>query len=438
MLMTLGLLVAGGIGVTTDDPAFAKELRNTNLANLLVWSYWWPLVVVAAILLGRAWCMVCPMELVTSLAARIGFRRKVPQLFESGWVITIFYTLVLIVGVHTLAIHRIPHRMALYLLVLMGVAVLVGLIYEKRAFCSHVCAVGHLLGLYALVSPFEWRADDLVVCKACKAKECVAKKNHYRLVGRSCTSNLYPPTIKDNQVCILCTQCLKVCPYGNVRFTLRKPFTDFFGLVELGSAQVGFVLLVSGFVVYEILSEWPVSKAILTWVPRHLADALSITGAVASFVSAIVMFILFPAILLFVVIGLAKIRSEVSSKVIAKVFALLVLPTMASGHLLKAILKMTSRIPYWPYALSDLAGVETAQKILDKSVVLDKSASRIFYPGISVVAAVILVTALAATLLIFRKSAAMKNLDTTVKVFLLLGAFAYWSIFALMIFKWRF
>ena len=49
-----------------------------------------------------------------------------------------------------------------------------------------------------------------------------------------------------------------------------------------------------------------------------------------------------------------------------------------------------------------------------------------------------IVVALVATLLIFRKSAAMKKLDTTVKVFLFMGVFSYWSIFALTIFKWRF
>ena len=65
MLMVFGLLIAGGIGVTTDDPEFAKWLRNTNLANLVVWSYWWPMIIIAAILLGRLWCMVCPMELLT-------------------------------------------------------------------------------------------------------------------------------------------------------------------------------------------------------------------------------------------------------------------------------------------------------------------------------------------------------------------------------------
>ena len=203
MLAAFGLLVAGGLGVKTSDADFAKVLRNTNLANLLVWSYWFPLLVAAAVLVGRLWCMVCPIELLSSLAVRVGLRRKVPSFLKSGWLITIFYTLILIVGVHTLAIHRVPHRMAIYLLMLMSVALVISLVYEKRAFCSYVCPVGHLLGLYALVSPFEWRVNDTGLCKKCETKDCFTKKNHYRMVGRSCTSNIYPPAIKNNQKCLL-------------------------------------------------------------------------------------------------------------------------------------------------------------------------------------------------------------------------------------------
>lgn len=84
MLIAFGLLIAGGFRVSTSDARFAKELRNTNLANLLVWSYWFPLLIVAAVLLGRVWCMVCPMELVSALAVRVGLRRKVPHFFKSG------------------------------------------------------------------------------------------------------------------------------------------------------------------------------------------------------------------------------------------------------------------------------------------------------------------------------------------------------------------
>jgi hypothetical protein len=86
--------------------AFAKVLRNTNVANLIVWSYWWPLIILATIFLGRVWCTVCPIELVTSLASKVGLKRKPPAFLRSGWVMVIFYTLIIFVGIHTLSIHR--------------------------------------------------------------------------------------------------------------------------------------------------------------------------------------------------------------------------------------------------------------------------------------------------------------------------------------------
>lgn len=438
MLVALALLIVGGVGVTTNDPAFAKVLRNTNLANLIVWSYWWPLIIIAAIFLGRLWCIVCPIELVTYLLGRIGLRRPVPRFFKTGWVITIFYMLILIVGIHTLAIHRIPQRMALFLLVLLLVAIAISLVYKKRAFCSYICPVGHLLGLYALISPLEWRANDQSVCKDCKTKDCFVKKNHYRLFGRSCTSNLYPATIKNNQDCLLCTQCLKACPYDNLRFSIRKPFADFLGTIKLRPAQVGFVGLVSGFVVYEILSEWAVSKEILMWIPNQLTNALRITGTTASFVSALVMFIIFPGILFLVVGTLAKIISRISIRDTFQVLALLLLPTMASAHALKAILKMTSRIPYWSYSLSDPIGVITAGKIVGKTLKLNESLSGALYPVISYFSIGIFVTGLIATVLVFVKSAAIRKIAPGARFILILGVLAYWSVFTLTILRWRF
>ncbi len=436
-LVVFGLLIAGGLGAEAGDADFTKILRNTNLANLLVWSYWWPLIIVASILLGRAWCTICPMELIIALVGRIGLRRKVPRLFKSGWVITIFYSLVLLLGVRVLSIHRVPQQMAIYMLILVGSAVVVSLIYQKRAFCSYVCPVGHLLGLYALVSPFEWRVDDSSVCKGCKTKDCVTVKNHYQMVGRSCTSNLYPATIKDNQDCLLCTQCFKACPHDNFRFSTRRPFADFFRVIDLRAAQAAFILLVSGFVVYEILSEWPVSKSILTWLPNHLVNFLALAGPAAKLGSGIVIFIIFPAILFLAVVGGARVLSGAASAAVIKGFALLLLPTMAAAHLIKAVLKMVSRIPYWPYVFSEPAGIETARKIMDKTLVLDRSVPDALYPAVTFVAIALLLAALVATVLIIGKSATVKKLPALAKYAIFLGTLAYWGVFAVTIVMWR-
>ena len=158
------------------------------------------------------------------------------------------------------------------------------------------------------------------------------------------------------------------------------------------------------------------------------------------FASAIVMFIIFPGVLFLVVGALAKIASggRASSGVVVKTFALLLLPTMAGAHIIKSILKMTSRIPYWPHAFSDPKGVATAQEIVDKTLVLDKSVTDALYPEISFAAAVVLLTALVATLLIFRRSAPVQKLSPGARAIVFLGVLVYWGVFGFTILKWRF
>jgi len=110
------VLIYGGIVVPDVDPNLVNTLRNTNFASLLVWSLWWPLIILSAVFLGRVWCQVCPMELINSLLSKIGLKRKVPLFLKSGWLISLFYTLILVIIIHTFWAHRYPRRMALYLL----------------------------------------------------------------------------------------------------------------------------------------------------------------------------------------------------------------------------------------------------------------------------------------------------------------------------------
>ncbi len=439
VLIAFILIIMGGLGVNTSDMKLAKVLRNTNLASLVVWAYWWPLVIITAVLLGRAWCTVCPMELVSAAAVRVGLRKRVPRFFKSGWVITVFYAIILIVGMRTWRLNRVPHKMALYMLTLLVIAMLVSLLYEKRAFCSYVCPVGYLLGLYALNSPFEWRAGDPSVCQSCKTKDCITKKKQYDMIGRSCTSNLYPPRIRDNQDCLLCTQCLKVCPHDNLRLSTRKFFADFYRKLSLRPAQVAFVLLISALVLYELFEESDPLMGILRWVPDRFVEAAGISGEpLVNFITAVIIFIIFPLALLMVVIALSKVLSKVSAGTVAKTFALLLIPTIASGHLIKALVKMISRLPYWPHALADPSGAVAARQILDQQLVLNKSATDFLFSGISYVAAVPLLAALAATVFMFLKSPNLKPLAVQVKVPMFLAVLFYWGLLAGTIFLWEF
>jgi len=199
--------------------------------------------------------------------------------------------------------------------------------------------------------------------------------------------------------------------------------------------------LLSGIVVYEILSEWPVSLAILKWVPDRCIDALGIIGSFANFVSAIIMFIVLPVLVLLAVAALARLISggkAASFGQTVKTFALLLLPTIAGAHVIKSILRMSSQIPHWKNALLDPKGIQTAQGMVAGTLVPDKSVTNVLDPVVSFAAAAVLLVTIAATVQIFRRSAFVQKHGLRVKTVLFLGVLVYWCIFGLTILRWRF
>lgn len=372
------LIIAGGITVDTDDMGFAKVLRNTNAANLMVWSYWWPVIILAAIFLGRAWCTACPMALVTTLAARIGLKRKPPAFLTSGWGITLLYVLILFVGINMLAIHRVPHRMAIYMLVLLAMAVASGLLFSRNAFCAHLCPVGHLLGLYARLAPFGWGVKDKKLCGSCEDQSCVSERTAGRFQGRSCDVGLKPGTMDDNTECILCGQCLKACDRNNnpglvgrpnPQWAPRRFFKDILSLKGLTPAQAAFCLVVSGFVIYEVFVEWGTSKSILFWSPTALQTTLGAESVWAKgLIKSLTLFVALPLLIWVLPYGIFRVAGGViSMKQFVLRFGVAFIPIMAAAHGIKSLCKTTSRIPYWEYVFADPLGTDTARHLYNKT-----------------------------------------------------------------------
>ena len=449
-IVTLGvfiLLVAGGLAANTDDTAFAKVLRNTNVANLVVWSYWWPLIILSAIFLGRVWCTVCPLELMTSLAARIGLKRKPSAFLRSGWVITAFYLLILFVGIHMLAIHRVPFRMALYMLTLVAVAVASGLLFSRNTFCAHICPVGHLLGIYARLAPMGWGVKDKSICSACKDKSCVSNSNAYEFQGRSCGIGLHPAHIDDNTDCLLCGQCLKACDRAhsglpsrpNPGWFPRRWFKDLLEIRPFTGAQAAFVFVVSGFVVYEVFTEWPVTRQWLLWLPEWLGQSLGAHEAWShGLATSLTLFIGLPALFWILPYGVFRLvggRLPLNDYLLR--FGIAFIPIMAAAHIIKSLLKMTSRIPYWNYAVADPVGVDAALGILDKTTLLAPLPVWCD-PLVTVVSLIFMGIAIALSLVVVRKLIAKHLSDSgwrSALLYLIPGL--YGGAFSVMLILWR-
>lgn len=434
-LIVFVLIIYGAIGITTEDADFAKVLRNTNLPNLIIWSYWWPIIIASAIIFGRYWCTICPMELVTSLFGKFGLRKKPGKFLKSGWLITLLYVMILVLGIHTLEIHRIPQRMAIYMLILFSLAAVTGLIWKKRTFCTYVCPIGHLLGLYSMLSMSKLRVKSSEVCKTCKTKDCVSKANQYNFEGRSCTSELYPPNIQDNRDCILCAQCIKACPKDNISIQKRSIAADLFKDIKLSWSELVFFMIVSSFVIYEILSEWGTSKAILLTLPKLVNQSLDITGPFASTSKSIILFLLVPFIFFFLLAFLKNQFAKENWETAITQLVMSILPITASMHLLKAFLKTTSRIPYWGNAITDPSGVKTAEAILQNPNLLDNQyMSSYITPIVSILAFVLIISGVILSFLVIKKQS-HKNI--TSKWITIIGVLLYATVFILTLIFWK-
>ena len=115
-----------------------------------------------------------------------------------------------------------PRYTAYLAMVLLLLTIITMLIYERKVFCRYICFVGGIVGIYSNLSPIEVRSRDRGVCRDCRTKDCIWGNEK----GYGCPIFEYPGGMVKNTNCILCTECLKTCPYDNMALRLRPFMAD--------------------------------------------------------------------------------------------------------------------------------------------------------------------------------------------------------------------
>jgi hypothetical protein len=316
---------------------------------------------------------VCPLELVANLTERLARRLGIPQRSLTGWIqagflIVALYALIqlLVAGVH---LHRVPAYTSIFLFALLATAAAVSLVLKDRAFCRGFCPVAVLLGSYGRGGMVAVRHGSDEACAACTGRDCVLACNRERWQGRSCPSLLNPARVDSNRDCLVCGQCIKACQPDNMQLLLRSPFHPADAREPLASWPVVlFVMLVSGFVSYEVCTEWPAAKAAFVWMPQRVAPLLGLAAG-NGWVQGVWTLIVVPA-LLWLTLG-AVVRGDGGASSLPDAWRRLALPiavVAAAGHMAKSLAKIASWGGFLPGALADPAGTDTAIAIAGGSL----------------------------------------------------------------------
>jgi len=373
MLAVMVLLVVNGLG---QGPGMgADELmtfRKTNLTTLVVWGLWWPAMIVVALAFGRAWCTICPMELANRLgdavARKFGWpRARLGKLLRAGWVIVFGY-LVLQLLVAGVSMHRVPHYTAVLLLILLGGALLTGLVFRQpRSFCRAFCPAAALLSVYGRYTPIQLETRDPDFCERCPTKDCIQDENRYRFDKRSCPSQLRPFERDPSDGCVLCLQCAKVCPYDNIGVGLVSSKAPIRRKALLKPFEAAFVMLALGFVAHEVIGEVKWLDSIFHLVPLWLSSL--VPGLPFGWFEVLWFLVLFPFVFWAAIAGLSYLtghRAGLRSLLLA--VATGAAPVVAVAHLAKAVAKLSSWGGFLPLSLRDPQGLDTFQRLADQSL----------------------------------------------------------------------
>ncbi|MDT3700740.1 MAG: cyclic nucleotide-binding domain-containing protein [Thermincola sp.] len=206
---------------------------------LVVWSLWWPTLTVLSPPFGRFWCAICPVSYVMERAQKIlhldrpvpDFLKKYNYLFFTVLFLFVFW-IEFITGMRFNPVYT-----GLWLLAIVGTAVIIGIIYTRHTWCRHLCPLGAFVGMASIGGMVEVRSDPAVCLNKCTTYECY--RGTKNIMG--CPLSMHAPYVDNNLDCKLCLRCARNCPNGSVKFNFRVPAQEVWHLVRVNQGFVVFI-----------------------------------------------------------------------------------------------------------------------------------------------------------------------------------------------------
>ncbi|MDA8393198.1 MAG: 4Fe-4S binding protein [Actinomycetota bacterium] len=207
-----------------------------NFGTAITWYVWFALVFVMMVVVGRAWCSMCPFGGFAEWIQRASFWKrtqkalglgiKLPEsLAQYGLLFSVgmFLLLTWIEEFFNIAGPGVPHETSYMVIGIVSSALLFFLVFERRTFCRYFCPLTAVIGTVGTMgSVAGFRTKDRDVCVECKTKDCMRGGEN----GYGCPWYTWPGSADSNLTCGLCSECYKACPSDNVGLFLQRPLTS--------------------------------------------------------------------------------------------------------------------------------------------------------------------------------------------------------------------
>ncbi|MHB8827573.1 MAG: 4Fe-4S binding protein [Acidimicrobiales bacterium] len=250
-----------------------------NFATAITWYIWFCLVFVMMVVVGRAWCAMCPFGGFGEWVQRhtfwkrttkpIGLGLKVPaKVGQYGFLLSVgaFLLLTWIEEFFNIAGPGNPAATSYMVLGIVGSALLFFLLFERRSFCRYVCPLTSIIGTVgSMGSVAGFRTRDRDVCLSCETKSCMRGDAD----GFGCPWYTWPGSADSNLTCGLCSECYKACPSDNIGLYVQKPLTSVIAPSRRRADVAWSVALLWGLVIYQQVNALTFFASLDNWLNAH-------------------------------------------------------------------------------------------------------------------------------------------------------------------------
>ena len=162
-------------GVVLADGWFGPPAAPLNLAGVLPWIHWRALSLLALLVIGNLFCMVCPFTFLRDIGRKVlPAKFRWPRRLRSKW-IPVSLLIVYFWCYETFSLWDSPFVTACVIAGYFVIALAVDGTFRGASFCKYVCPIGQFQFITSLVSPRE---------VAVKSQTCMSNLQDSRLHPR--------------------------------------------------------------------------------------------------------------------------------------------------------------------------------------------------------------------------------------------------------------